>query len=102
MKPNHDACRTLQPLNIKMPIREDFPSALEPLLTDLPNGSLHLLTDTIGTSSSWMTLRYISSKLAKSSGAVTLVSWTHPVEYWVQETRRACVRRRNSFLLNKN
>src|ERR1700712_5062365 len=85
-----------------------LPPLLQPVLKFLPKDSLHLLTNVIGTSTSWLTIRYLCASLARDaatpaktgheqqdvragSTSVVIVSWARNYEFWRQETRRACV-----------
>jgi hypothetical protein len=68
-----------------------IPSLLEPYVTKLTKDSLVLLTDTVGTSASWLALRFVAAALARDNTAVVVASWMRPMDFWRQELSKACV-----------
>ena len=50
-----------------------------------------LLTDTVGTSVSWLALRFVAAALSRNNTAVVVASWMRPADFWRQELSRACV-----------
>lgn len=98
-----------------------IPPLLRPYLVSPPPNSLVLLTNTLGTSSNWLIIRYLCGALSGDAAsrirvtgrgrgdadstpghgeedidsseitAVVLVSWTREFEFWRTETRRAAV-----------
>jgi hypothetical protein len=84
-----------------------IPALLQPVVHALQDDSLHLLTEVTGSSTTWLATRYIAEYLgdrpppsaqhdrpaAKTSKprAVLFTSFLRPVEFWKQDTKRACV-----------
>ncbi|KJX94047.1 hypothetical protein TI39_contig4222g00001 [Zymoseptoria brevis] len=72
-----------------------LPSALEPYLHSASDGSLNLLTGTLGSTVSWLTNRYIANAFRpdrdedRTESAVVLVSWMRDASFWKNEMRRA-------------
>lgn len=74
-----------------------LPSALEPYLLSASDGTLNLLTGTLGSTVSWLTNRYIANAFRSdkdedgTESAVVLVSWMRDAPFWKGEMRRATV-----------
>lgn len=82
------------------------PPLLQSIVNSLSKDSIHLLVNVVGTSTTWLTVRYLSERLGRplaspglkdgeaakeGSTAVILVSWAQNYQLWRQETQRACV-----------
>lgn len=81
-----------------MSSRTTLPPSLIPYLRTQPETSLVLLTSTLSTSSTWLTSRFVSARLAPTAGdlegkgnAVVLVSWLRDEKFWRGGLRRGGV-----------
>jgi hypothetical protein len=76
---------------ITMTSQRRIPPPLEPYIAGYTKDSLLLLTDTVGTSASWLALQFLAAALSRDNTAVVVASWMRPIDFWKQELARACV-----------
>lgn len=81
-----------------MPSHPPIPPLLSQYISDIPSGSLTLLTSTLGATTNWLLLRFIRAALKNSSHdgpsvvskdtRVVLVSWLRDANFWKDGGRK--------------
>lgn len=80
-----------------MPLHPPIPPLLSQTVSNLPFGSLALLTSTLGATTNWLLLRFVHAVLKNSdhdepfiSGAtqIVLVSWLRDAHFWKDGARK--------------